>query len=226
MKKNYLFRTAMCLGIATVLSLCMTAGTYAKYTASISSKENIARVAKFDFSLKGTKLTQSTDATINLFDTVMDVSNSTNDANIDDGSTEVIIAPGSWGYVDIEVENLGEVTSKMQFTGIETNSANIPVVYAVSTTAPTSGKLNGSPSTWYTNLSDAISELNTNSSYFGDPLNTSAAKTVYLCWMWEFEMGKDTTQSDSGDTNLGVTAASGTANTVSVTLTCTATQVD
>lgn len=227
MKKNYLFRTAMCLGIATVLSLCMTAGTYAKYVGTLTSEDNTAKVAKFNFAVKGASYADDQNLTIDLFNMskVYDLNGTTDDPDIDNGDTETLIAPGSWGYVPIMVENTGDVTINAQFEiARNDNDDLIPLKFAVvdGSSVPTYG---GIANDSWKNLEDAITDLNT---FFTNNIKTNKADpsnddhTAYLVWIWLYENDKGIIVDNDKDTDLG---KDGTAK-YTISLTCTATQVN
>lgn len=225
MKKNYVFRTAMCLGVAVMLTLCGASGTYAKYTGTIQGTADSARVAKFAFSIgDGSTIAEyptTKSYTVDIFNTVKDTLSADAENDIDLGSSDVIIAPGSWGFVPIIIENKGEVTVNVTFTGTITNADSIPLEYGVKlgSTNPTFSEL----STLCTlgNETDLNNKLNAE---FAGDIETEQRKTAsnknvkqgYLVWYWPFS------GADGADTALG---EGGTA-TVSVKIDCTATQVD
>ena len=204
MKKNYVFRTAMCLGVAVMLTLCGASGTYAKYTGTITGDEDTARVAKFDFifgksSTDMKKYSDNQSYTVDIFNTVYDSANTSAETDIDTGTGNVIIAPGSWGYVPLYIENESEVTVTASFTSSITNSSSIPLKYGVvqGATAPTKDNLNICAATDATTLN---ADLNSNFSgniETANKSNTGDKKQGYLVWYWPFD------GNDTDDTTLG-----------------------
>ena len=221
MKKNYVFRTAMCLGVAVMLTLCGASGTYAKYTGTIQGTEDKARVAKFDFifgknDTDNVKYSESQSYTVDIFNTVYDSTDGNEESDIDKKIGEVIIAPGSWGYVPLYIENASEVTITASFESTISYSSDIPLKYGVfyGAAAPTKDNLDVCTNVDADSLDDDL-----NAKFAGNIVsvaNSGNKKQGYLIWYWPF-IG-----DDGVDTTLGV---GGTAN-VSVTIDCTATQVD
>jgi len=207
MKKNKMMRLASVLLVCVLMSSSMISGTFAKYT-STSSGTDSARVAKWSIKVEGTEIgvAGETQVAFELFSTI-------NDANVKTGENDDnIIAPGTSGSFAIDIENLSEVTAKYTIALEETNTGNIPLQYSV----------NG------TDWKDSIAELTmTELTDVEITMGTgTATKTVY--WKWVFDGTAENgpvhaEQTDVTDTALG---NAGTAATVTIKATITATQVD
>ena len=203
MKKFSTSKLVVLMLVLTLVTSCLVGGTFAKYTAEISTSDT-ARVAKFAVTAFGTDATENATATVNLFEVakvydlkdVTDFSVSgTADADIKtatDGTP--IIAPGCWGEFSYDVANTSEVTVTYA-VDYTVNEAGVPLQWSVDGT------------NWTDDLADlAAANL---------AMETGADSNRVL-WKWEFD-GNDTT-----DTALGV---AGTA-TPSVQIDVTFTQVD
>lgn len=183
--KNKFMRIASVLLVAVILSTCVISGTFAKYT-NTSEGSDSARIAKWDIKLEGNKMSDSTSFTFDLFNTIMDSDGANAETDVsnktDDGKT--VIAPGTSGSFEINLDNDSEVSAKYSIDYTLTNSANIPVEFSVDGTH------------WYsdinyldvTGVALAMSET--------DPANTA---TIVVQWHWIFEQG-----ADSADTDLGI----------------------
>ncbi|MDE5630439.1 MAG: hypothetical protein K2G03_02130 [Bacilli bacterium] len=170
-------------------------GTYAKYTDTFEGTSDSARVAKWAIELTDANDTTNTPLaktfTFDLFKALKEADGTT--AETDVNSTDIVIAPGTGGKVDLKLSNKSEVNAKYKVEYTVTNAGGIPVEFLV----------NGN---WVTSLPDTTTATYTN-------INSGADDTVSIQWRWAFE-GKDsenyqTTQTDTTDTDLG-TAASAT----------------
>lgn len=175
---------------ALVLSVFVTAsyvsGTYAKYTSSATGSDS-ARVAKWAFDIEGADETNT--FAFNLFDTA--------DVNVKAGAGENIIAPGTNGSFELNLENDSEVNAEYSINFTVTNTESIPVEFSI----------NGTD--WTTDL--------TTLNVTDEPINMDGVDALTIYWKWAFEGG-----NDAGDTALGI---DGTA-TITVQADVTATQVD
>lgn len=227
MKKNYVFRTAMCLGVAVMLTLCGASGTYAKYTGTITGGADTARVAKFDFifgknDTDNVKYSVTQSYTVDIFNSNIKDTNGTAEDDIDAGVSEVIIAPGSWGYIPIYIENKAEVTVEATLKSTIENASSVPITFGVisGTSEPTIANLNDCDADTATALDNKLQ-----TAFSGDietskrKSNNNNIKQGFLIWNWRIGTSDD---ENNADTPLGV---AGTA-TVSVKINCTATQVD
>lgn len=210
MKKNRTLRVSALLLALTLITTCLVGGTFAKYTSSTTGSDT-ATVAKWSFKVNNTEFatTSAQPLTFNLFDTINDTDNATDEADVADAR----IAPGTAGKFALEVKNESEVNAKFTVGLTETkNDSNVPLQYSVD---------NGT--TW----KDSIADL-TMTGLTDQAINMGDTKTVTVLWRWVFEgttRGAHADQTDVTDTALGI-AARDTAPTVTITATLTATQVD
>lgn len=169
-------------------------GTYAKYTDKFEGTSDTARVAKWAFELTNkedstTKLDKN--FTFDLFKALKEADGTTAEGDVK--STDVVIAPGTGGKVELNLFNNSEVNAQYKVEYTVTNAGGIPVEFLV----------NGN---WVTALpSTADATFAT--------INSGATETVTIQWRWAFEgtdsVNYQTTQTDTTDTDLG-TAASAT----------------
>ena len=211
--KSKLMRAATLLMVLTLMTSCFVGSTFAKYTSTASGSDT-ARVAKWSIKVEDTEIAVTGDAptvAFDLFGTIKDTAGA-DEADVDlDGilGEAQVIAPGTSGSFQLDIENLSEVNAKYTITLTETNASNIPLQYSVDGT------------TW----KDSIAELTmTALTDVAIAMETgTSSQTVF--WRWVFEgttEGAHAGQTDATDTTLGV---GGTAS-VTITATITATQVD
>lgn len=204
MKKNRTMRAATLLLALTLITSCFVGSTFAKYTSEFVATDT-ARVAEWAFSVDGTDVDLKTAKTFtfNLFDTVYDTKGAadTDDADVEDGVSETIIAPGTYGKVTVALQNDSEVNATY-VVDFAADEAGVPLQWS------TDG------STW----NDDVSALNIAET----AINMDNSSNIVLYWKWAFEDDGIVTQSDEADTLLGI---DGTAEPT-ITVTVTATQVD
>ena len=215
MNKNIKKIGTMVLVAIVAVGSYFVAGTYAKYTTSLSG-ESTATVAKWAWNYKGTAITkdQST-ITFNLFDTIKSTDGATeNNVHKTDGTVDRI-APGTSGSFAFDFQNLSEVNAKYSLTLVEEKGAavaNAKIQYSLVGTAEATD--------WTTNLAQLANESEI-------AINMDSAKvekTVY--WKWVFD---ESTSQDAIDTQVGFdagTATSDAAKQIKVTATVAFTQVD
>lgn len=215
MKKNYMMRIASVLLVVVLLTTSIISGTLAKYTSLASGTAN-ARVAKWSIKIEDADIAAANTEsfTFNLFDTIVDsvtvnngtisTSSESDVATAASGENYKIIAPGTGGYFQIDIENASEVTAKYSIDWTLTNSMNIPVMFSLDN------------QTWYKSIDQLNTNTNTNTTInFGTSGNT-ALVTIY--WKWAFENNEyytDTSSSmattaDDYDSYLGQLAAAAT----------------
>lgn len=198
------------IGLFSVTALTLAtsvyvAGTYAKYTEEVSGSSTVT-VAKFDYTLTGggTALT-SEGATLNLFGTINDTGDTTDETDVADTK----IAPGTAGHFDVVFTNTSEVTVNYTLALNETNAASVPIQYCA-TECTTEANWKAADQFTFTASNVATG---------------AAASTTSIKWRWLYESGTDATltANDTADTTIGKLAA---APTVTVTVNATVTQVD
>lgn len=198
MKRRRTTRLGVVALALTLITMTMTGGTLAKYTAEVKG-DTTATVAEFAFDLNGAT-EQTNSAAINLSDMF---SNTYNNGLVKtkESGTGKLVAPGTSGMVEIKLQNKGDVQIKPNFTITETNANSVPLQYAItdSTTAPTDDN------DW-----KAADKLVTTK----NAVAVDATKIFYLHWRWN-------TTDDKKDTALGIKE---TLDTVKIEISCTVSQ--
>ena len=205
-KDNRTVKFAIIVLALTMIALILVAGTYAKYTSSGSGTDSV-KVAKWSFKVGDKDITTATESfTFDLFKTIKDSDGNANETDVKAGK---IIAPGTSGEFSFDVENTSEVNAKYSLSYTVTNDGNIPVEFSVDD-GPWVSALDSK------NVTDKAIAM-------------GVKETVKVKWRWAYEGGSSTnfktSQTDNTDTALGVTAQ-GTANTLTVKIDASATQVD
>lgn len=192
MRKNKLFIFGLVAAFVAILSLTLVSSTWAKYTSTVTGSDS-ARVAKwaFNYNTNSVDLTNKTNLTINLFDTILDT----------DGMTETdvasgkIIAPGTKGTGSFVLQNKSEVSAIATITFTVENSDGIPVQFK---------DKNGTTLT----ATDGMYTLGTTTK-----LGTDAQEELQLNWEWPFD------NDDKIDTELGIKGTATLTVTVTVVFT-------
>lgn len=205
-KDNRTVKFAIIVLALTMIALILVAGTYAKYTSSGSGTDSV-KVAKWSFKVGDKDITTATESfTFDLFKTIKDSDGNANETDVKAGK---IIAPGTSGEFSFDVENTSEVNAKYSLSYTVTNDGNIPVEFSVDD-GPWVSALDSK------NVTDKAIAM-------------GVKETVKVKWRWAYEgvssTNFKTSQTDNTDTALGVTAQ-GTANTLTVKIDASATQVD
>ncbi len=192
MKKNKTMRLASGLLVAVLLTTCAISGTFAKYTSEFSGSD-AARVAKFTV--------DSTADEFAIFDVskIYDTKDDTNytvkadDADVKNGTTDGIIAPGTWGEFTFNVSDSSEVTVNYAID-YTVNEAGVPLVWSVD-----------GGTAWTEDLADV------------DATVLSGSKDITVMWKWVYEDG--TAATDTADTALGVVGTAAPTVGIKVTFT-------
>ena len=129
MKRRRTTRLGVVALALTLITMTMTGGTLAKYTAEVTG-DTTATVAKFAFDLNGAS-EQTEKKTINLSSMF---SNTYNDEMVKAAEGKKVVAPGTSGKVKITLDNKGEVKIAPAFNISETNDQKIPLKYAITET--------------------------------------------------------------------------------------------
>ena len=197
--------------VACLATMCFVGGTFAKYTSTVSSAAETAKVAKWSFTEDSEDILDGS-ITFDLFNTVGDTDAVGDDAENDDDVADAgsgnpaIIAPGTTGAFAFDITNASEVNATYSIAFTVTNANNIPIVITYNETAYAWDKTAGA----FKNGENVLTV-----SGFVD-MGTDI--TDELTWTWAFETSGD---QNTADTTLGKTEA-----TISITATCTFTQVD
>ena len=207
MKKNKMMRLASGLLVAVLLTTCAISGTFAKYISTAEGSDS-ARVAKWSIKVEGTEIGVAGDTTVafDLFATIND-SNGSAETDVAAGTgDEHIIAPGTSGSFDIDIQNLSEVNAKYTIELSETNTGNIPLQYSVD------------GETW----KDSIEELAMTDLTGVDIAMKIGTDTQTVYWRWVFD-NEVTANGHAGQTNTTDTALGYGANSADIQVTITAT---
>ena len=219
MKKNKMMRLAAILLVCVLMTTSVISGTFAKYVSSASGTDT-ARVAKWDVVYKdnvnGGEVDISGNDTVSfdLFNTVYEVDAATAEEHVAKGTGTMIIAPGTGGKFALTVTNNSEVDASIKLELSESAHA-LPIEYSLDGT------------TYYADFT----EINTANAaialkYIGGGTTT---KDITVYWRWAFTGDQSTnfktTQTDLTDTAAGV-AAQDADQTITITATITATQID
>jgi hypothetical protein len=193
-KFNYkLNNFCIVFGYIFILSLC--AVTFAKYTASISENENVS-IAKWEVSAG------DMDKSFNLFSTseiydlpqgVVDINELSDAQKIDEDispNNNKIVAPGTWGKVNIDITNDSDVAVQYDFSLININT-KLPIDVSAD------GK------NWYKLSESDKLPIKSNTLYLSE--SGSKTETITLYWKWDYVVSdtqdeKDTEYSENGDT--------------------------
>lgn len=220
MKKNIAMRIAAFLFILTMISTCAFATTFAKYTTSRTATDE-ARVAKFGVTVTGVSDTTST--TQNLFLTSYDGTVESSDATTD------VIAPGTNGtFTRFTIDGTPEVDVTVTYAATLTLSGwtvdgteYCPIVVMVGTTECKGNTME--------ELKTAV-EAAVASKGATYQANNAVQDTLEITWAWAFETGSTDAEKKANnikDTALGDWARLGNdAPTISLSITCTVTQID
>lgn len=195
----------------TVIAVAVISGTFAKYVSEKTGSDT-ATVASWKILLDGDDITvDNTQISFDLFkakeiydlgklastsqikDT--DFAPANKEEDVTEGTDNAIIAPGTFGKVDLKVENKSQVTAKYTVT------VKLPDNTETTTIPPIKISANGTD--WY-DVNDLRTGVNL------AKVNTVEARTVAIggtdtlsvYWKWDFE-----NNNDAFDTKLGTTAA-------------------
>ena len=201
MKSNKQKAGIMALAVLAAVGSYFIAGTYAKYTSTISGSDS-ADVAKWSWTINNTNINsaETTTYTFDLFNTIKDSDGTSAESDVTSGK----IAPGTSGSFDINITNNSEVNATYAIAFTATNGNNVPIEY----------------STDGTNWSSSVADLNVAATNIAKGAS-SATKTVH--WRWAFTGAEGV---DAADTALGFSANSSPAPSVQVTAAVTVTQVE
>lgn len=126
MKKNLWFKLGLFCAALVLVATCFISTAWAKYTSTATLTDS-ARVAKFEVKNQGNGFSSET-LDLQLFDTTLEHIYKTDGKN---KNSEKIIAPGSKGSKTITVESKSEVDVLFTFSGSDTNTKNIPLVFTI-----------------------------------------------------------------------------------------------
>lgn len=212
MKKNKMMRMASALLVATLLSTSVIAGTFAKYTTTVSGSDK-AIVAKWDVGATGdnVKFGESTATNVDIFkvSAVYDTAGTAETVDTDvysPTSGDAVIAPGTYGKFTYTLSNKSDVNATYDVTYTATE-AGIPLQWSLD------GKK------W----NDDISALDVKSKEINMPTNgkngDANTEDITIYWKWAYTDDDVVTQTDVEDTNLGKAGTAAPTATITVKFT-------
>lgn len=223
MKKNKMMRLASALLVLTLLTTCVISGTFAKYVTADAGTDT-ARVAKWGVTVNVQGLNNAFAEEYNTDDTTT-YTEAKSVSSLEAGKD--ILAPGTKGSMTaIQITGKPEVAVKvtykadLELVNWEVIGVNkyCPIIFYINEVQYKIA-LGTDADELETLVENAI---NNYSKVYGPKTDLSGENADYLKirWEWPFEV------NDVADTALGNQAATGTAATITLTLTCTVTQVD
>lgn len=237
MKKNKMMRIASVLLVAVLVSACAISGTFAKYVTEGDAIDS-ARVAKFGVVITGSS---------SMFDTEYeadDPSFTESTLSVKSSTSKELVAPGTEGEMaSFDLEGTPEVAVRITYAITDFDLSDdwtivynydtyfyCPLEFTIGTTT-----VYGVDYSSEADLKAAVIAAAIDTTRDCAPLTdlSTIADTVNVSWKWNFEASTTHTplsieQNDDFDTQLGNKAAAGDDDTltVSITTTCTVTQID
>lgn len=230
MKKSKTMRVASGLLVLTLLSTCMVAGTFAKYTTSATG-DDTARVAKWGVNITANGTTFAGEYATDDSNVSGTIAKSVVTANGGDGSD--LVAPGTKGdMASMTLTGSPEVAVEVSYKGAFAlgNGWTVdgkfycPLKIKINDTT-----INGLDSDNKTDFENKVNaEINKYKQSYpaGTDLSAEAVKgqSLKVSWAWDFEGSgdQDAKQADEKDTELAGVANS----TVTLAVTTTVAQID
>lgn len=226
MKKNKALRIGSCLAVVALLSTCLVAGTFAKYTTSGTSQDT-ARVAKWGVTVQGAA---------GAFNSVYDAEDSATVKS--ENGTDKVVAPGTKATlaantlsgkpeVSVKVTNTGSFALSDGWT-LNDGSFYCPIKVTVPQSTGDDKVLSGldysSKDAFVAAVNGAIGGYE--ATYAANTNLSGAAKvSPEVSWEWTYDNGTGTakTQTDENDTYLTTKAD---APTITLGVTTTVIQID
>lgn len=229
MKKNVMMRIASVLLIAVLVTTCGISGTYAKYVSTAAGSDT-ARVAKWG--VTATVTGEAFATSYGIKEAADDVNNKAIAVSVVSSTTDKVVAPGTEGtFTGVALTGTPEVAvnvtndATITLDGWEVDgSFYCPITITIENTAYC-GLDYTSADKFIKDLEGAIEAANGNYA-----ANTNLSEVAGLngnyTWAWAFEGDANSEQTNAKDTELGNLAADGTANTITISVVTTVTQVD
>ena len=202
MRKHNTMRMAYALGVAVMLSFSLFSGTLARY-ASSGSGTDMARAAKWVINagtggnLKAISTNGTDSMSFDLFNKVLDTKGVIEDKRVKAGGDETIVAPGTWGYVDLKIQNLSEVAADYAINLDAEGESSLPLDYAILKIDGFKNEIacpDASTVTWKADLSE-VKVASTS-----DTLNHTDGNVLYrVYWKWDYMRAN----KDQEDTDIG-----------------------
>lgn len=219
MKKNKMMRAASVLLVATLLTTCVTSGTFAKYTTESDGSDN-ARVAKFGVTItaNGTTFAKEYATHDDRVSTIAKSVISTDNNVVAPGTSGTLAASTITGTPEVAVNV--KRTAELTLTGWEDGDSNYycPIIITVGSTEY-AGTDYASIAEFKAAVEGAIQGDSKNYGP-GTDLSTKSGDTLNVTWKWPFHVNAD---KDAKDTQLG---NQGSASTIQLAIKTTVTQID
>ena len=231
MKKNMMMRLASVLLIAVLMSTCAISGTFAKYVTSDSANDS-ARVAKWGVTVTGTG-----EYFADAYETHDGVYTGAQSVITSGAAGDALVAPGTFksDVATIVIGGKPEVATRVTMIGdVEIGDKWVvgtefycPIIVTIRDKAGNvKAEINGLTYSDADAFETAIETYINNFSQDYDPnVNLSAEdnSVISISWSWPFSTSA---ANDVKDTALGDAAAAGNAATISISVSCTVTQID
>lgn len=209
MKKKMTVLTGLIL--AVVMTAYSVSGTYAKYTSSFTGETDTARVAKWAFTVgdaEGAVAEQN--FTFDLFAALKEEDAWTNETDVVAKNNDFVIAPGTGGYVEIDLANDSEVNATYTVAFELDNAYNVPVEFRISRGGQVLANWDTDLEYFNTFLEEVAIENNGGEDY------------LTIEWRWPFNDSAISGKDDEIDTKFGLDGI----DTIKVYATVVAEQVD
>ena len=199
--ENAIVKFALFVILVTVLTSCLVSNTYAKYTTNVEAADT-AIVAKWNVSAEEISQNFSIFDVSSIYDTKNAdyTGNGVRETDVKTGTTNGIIAPGTWGKFSFTLENTSEVNA-LYSIDYTVDEAGVYLLWSVDEGA-----------TWTDDLADVTDAQ----------LNINSDNSVTVFWKWAYETEADG-QTDVTDTALGNSTTDVKPN---ITIKATFTQID
>lgn len=198
---NNLAKFTLLVLLLTIFAMCLVFGTYAKYTTTFTGSDT-AVVAKWVVSDGDALKSFDIFDVSKIYDTKdADYSNGIDDTDVNNGTSNGIIAPGTFGTFTYQLSNDSDVAANYEID-YTVDEAGVYLLWSVD-----GGK------TWTNDLADVTATR----------LDIGDDADITIHWKWSFEADSIASgQTDANDTALGV---AGTASP-SIAIKATFTQID
>ena len=138
-KKNFFLKVAGLMAAVMMLTTCVVAGTMAKYTSTgnITGGTGVT-AAKWSVKVGAGDQNDIAQAGFNINDLTWNIEAIESTSNVTDAFEPGKIAPGTWGYAEINIENASEVAAKITISCTLPTSSTTGLTFAIMDETPTS----------------------------------------------------------------------------------------
>ena len=182
MKENKILKFTIFTLFVSIIAIILVSSTYAKY-ASTASGTDATVIAKWSFKVNGTDITTLGDnenVTFGLFDTIYDSDGINEETDVKEG----LIAPGTSGAFEFNLENSSDVTTRYAIK-LSIDNENVPLEFSID------------GDTWTTDLENLVAS---------DIIAINGTKNVTVKWRWAFGEN-EITDASLGGQEITVTAS-------------------